>query len=138
MFTVSRCRGHANVALSKMYEGSFQLIYNSLLLGPVYTSTSSSSKTVSFSMKMQRLHCIYTSFSYHFQIVLFGERFQNQSFSCRCKVKTQRKVCSFNGNDIKTYSCRRILKLIYLKTSFLGKEKNLWCISSHSSINVVL
>ena len=28
MFTVVKCRGHANFDLSKRYEGYFQLIYN--------------------------------------------------------------------------------------------------------------
>ena len=28
-------------------------------------------------------------------------------FSCRCKAKTQRKVCGFDENDIKTYSCTK-------------------------------
>ena len=42
----------------------------------------------------------------------FGDRFQRLTFSkkmitYRCKVKTQRKVCGFDENDMKTYSCRQ-------------------------------
>ena len=54
---------------------------------------------------------------YHFQIFPLGRPFsevivfsENDHrfllFSCRYKVKTQRKVCSFDENDMKTYSCR--------------------------------
>ena len=166
-------------------------------LGPVYTNTFSS-KTISISMKTQRLYCIYASFSHCFHVVLFGDcfcwfhgssfkgysivfpapwlakvelsqksngmwflrhffapylfhrsennrrdklrskfwrekmfrkphwscwhdsrsmeptifkRYRFQSFSYRCKVKTQRNVCSFDENDMKTHSCRRGLRL---------------------------
>ena len=44
-----------------------------------------------------------------FHIVLFRDHFQTlsfQSFSCRYKVKTQRKVCRFYENDIKPHSRR--------------------------------
>ena len=36
-------------------------------------------------------------------ILFFRGRFP--SFSCRCKVETQRKVCGFDENDTKTYLC---------------------------------
>ena len=37
---------------------------------------------------------------------------------CRCKVKTQRKVCGFDENDMKTYSYRPVLKY----ATNLGRE----------------
>ena len=49
-------------------------------LGPVFRNTLSS-RTISFSMKTQRVYCIYTSFLYRFHFVLFGNRFQNLSLS---------------------------------------------------------
>ena len=39
------------------------------------------------------------------------ESYRFQSFSCRCKVKTQRQVSSFDENDMKMYSCSRGLRL---------------------------
>ena len=55
-------------------------------------------------------HCVFKSLH-------FGDHFQKLSFSVktiivfdcfrvRCKVKTHRKVCGFDENDMKTYSCR--------------------------------
>ena len=39
-------------------------------------------------------------------ICIFSESDDHfSSFSCRCKVKTQRKVCGFDENDRKMYSC---------------------------------
>ena len=75
-------------------------------------------------MKTQGLYCIYTSFSYWFHIVLFGDCFQKlsfQSFSCRCKLKTQRKVCGSDENDIKTHSCKRCVDAICTIVAFLLK-----------------
>ena len=65
------------------------------------------------------LYCIYISFSYRFRIVFMffsletvfkSHRFQ--SFSCRCKVKMQRKAFFSDENDLKTYSCRQGLKIL--------------------------
>ena len=62
-------------------------------------------QTFAFSVKMIRLHdndiILTTSFSdlYTLETVCF------LLFSSRCKVKTQRKVCGFDENDMKTYSC---------------------------------
>ena len=40
------------------------------------------------------------------EVIFFSENDHSfWSFSCRCKVKTQRQVCGFDENDMKTYSC---------------------------------
>ena len=49
------------------------------------------------------LETVFTS--YHFQVIAFDR------FSVGCRVKTQRKVCSFDENEMKTYSCRRSLRI---------------------------
>ena len=54
-------------------------------LGPVYMNAFSS-KTISVSMKKQRLHCIYTLFSYRFYIVRFGNRFSKVTVFSRFRV----------------------------------------------------
>ena len=42
------------------------------------------------------------------KVIVFSENYHRFcSSSCRCKVKTQRKVCGFDENNMKTYSCRR-------------------------------
>ena len=42
-----------------------------------------------------------------FSLVTVYKSYRFRSFSCRCKAKTQRKVCGFDENNMKTYSCRR-------------------------------
>ena len=54
---------------------------------------------------MERLYCIYTSFSYCSLWRPFSKAIVCSSFRLECKVKTQRKVCAFYKNDMKTYSC---------------------------------
>ena len=64
-----------------------------------------------FSLKTIRLHnsdIIATiSFSSLSTLETVFKSHQFLSFSCICKVKTLRKVCGFDENDIKTYSCRQ-------------------------------
>ena len=50
-----------------------------------------------------RLRIVFISFS--LETVFKSYRFQ--SFSCRYKVEMQKKVCGFDENDMKTYSCRQ-------------------------------
>ena len=40
------------------------------------------------------------------------------SFPCRCKVKTQRKVCGFDENDMKTCSRRQGLSFIHISLHY--------------------
>ena len=76
-----------------------------------------------FSMKTIRPHdndiIITKRFSDLFilETVFKSYRFQwnKSSFSCSYKVKTQRKVCGFDENVMKTYSCRRGLKFSITK-----------------------
>ena len=56
-----------------------------------------------------------------FEVVFKSYRFQ--SFSCRCKVKTQRKVFGFDENDMKTYSCSARWKR---KEKFAVSMKTIW------------
>ena len=65
--------------------------------------------SILFLMKMQQLYCIY-----RFRIVFILlssetilKSYRFQAFSCRCKVKKQRKVCGFDNNDMKASSCWR-------------------------------
>ena len=58
------------------------------------------------SMTTQQLYCIYTSF-FCVVFILFSletvcKSYCFQSFPCRYKVKTQRKVCGFDKNVMKT------------------------------------
>ena len=46
-----------------------------------------------------------------FPLETVSKSYRFQSFSCRCKVKTQRKVCGFDENYMETYSCRRDLSM---------------------------
>ena len=47
------------------------------------------------------------------KVIVFSENdYRFLSFSWRCKMKMQRKVWGFNENDMKTYSCRRGLRLL--------------------------
>ena len=56
-------------------------------------------------------HIVFISFLY----CSFWRPFSKVIVFSRCKVKTQSKVCGFDGNDMKTYSCRRGLNLTYIK-----------------------
>ena len=59
------------------------------------------------------------------KVIVFSEsdhRFW--SSSCRSKVKTQRKACGFNENDMKTYSCRRGLKICWCFDVYLIVRDN--------------
>ena len=59
-------------------------------LGPVYMNAFSS-KTISVSVKKQRLHCIYTLFSYRFYIVRFGDRFSKVTVFSHVRVDAKWK-----------------------------------------------
>ena len=69
-----------------------------------------------FSVKTIRLHDNDTittiSFSDLSTLETFFGSYRFLSFSYRCKMKMQRKVCGFDENDMKTYSCRRGLRVL--------------------------
>ena len=76
-----------------------------------------------FSVKTMFLHDIDTIKAISFSIFPLWRPFSKvivisenddrfRSFSFRSKVKTKRKVCSFDENDMKTYSCRWGLSFI--------------------------
>ena len=86
---------------------------------------------VKYQRTHQRVHIIFISFSYHFHIIFTFFSLETvfksycfQLFSCRCKVKTERKVCGFDETDKKTFACRRGLKLdaLRLRKFLLSRE----------------
>ena len=63
-----------------------------------------------YRFQCKRNDCIASTHRFHIIFILFSlesvfKSYRFQSFSYRCKVKMQRKVCDFNENDMKTYLC---------------------------------
>ena len=83
---------------------------------------------LAFSLKTIPLHDNEIIITIWFSNVSTLETVENdhrfRSFLRRCKVKTQIKACSFDENDMKTYSCRRGLnaEVELLRQLMIGKD----------------
>ena len=108
----------------------------------MYNSNKAPSTRIRFHRKRYRFQwkrndCIAYTYRFRIVFILFSletvfKSYRFQSFSCWCKVKTQRKVFGFDENDMKTYSCTRDLKFTSKTERFIVlTQSQVWLWTSH-------